>query len=322
MKTLEKFEYPPELLPVFKKAKKLEWITIGYLLITACLVFFTMGSSQAMKTAWFEDVLSLTPSISFLIASRLVQKEPNKEFPYGYHKVASIAYLVSAVALFVVGGFLMVDSAMTLIKQEHPTIGIVVIFGREIWLGYLMMVVMFWGTFPSYILGKMKLPLAKQLHEKNLYTDAEMNKADWMTAAAAIGGIWGIGMGWWWADATAALIISLDILKDGFTNLKQAVYDLIDQTPKKVDDQEDDPLLKDVRNVLHKQPWVEDFSFRMREEGHIYLGEGFVKAHHTEVENLPLRIQQLKKEVEDLSWRIHEFVITPVITLPDEHSEK
>ncbi|GGK56164.1 cation diffusion facilitator family transporter [Rufibacter glacialis] len=316
MKAINHFEYPPDLQEVFKKAKRLEWISIGYLISTAFLVFMTMGNSQAMKTAWFEDLLSLTPAVSFLIASRVFHKAPNKDFPYGYHRVVSIAYLCSAVALFAVGAFLIFDSSMTLIKQEHPTIGIKVIFGHEIWLGYLMMAVMVYGTVPAIILGRMKLPLAKKLHEKNLFTDAAMNKADWMTAAAAILGIAGIGMGWWWADSAAAIIISLDIIKDGYTNLKQAVFDLMDERPKKVEDQEDDPLLQKVNALIEKQPWVKEHAFRMREEGHVYLGEGFVVP--TDAEDLVPRIEKLAQEVEDLHWRIQEFVIMPVRTIPEQ----
>ncbi|WP_181304078.1 cation diffusion facilitator family transporter [Rufibacter sp. XAAS-G3-1] len=320
MKPIDRFEYPEELQPDYAKAKKLEWITVAYLLSTALLVYLTMGNSQAMKTAWFEDMLSLTPAVSFLIASRVFHKAPNKNFPYGYHRVVSIAYLCSAVALFSVGAFLIFDSATTLVKQEHATIGIKVIFGHEVWLGYLMMAVMLYGTFPALILGRMKLPLAIKLHEKNLYTDAAMNKADWMTAAAAILGIAGIGLGWWWADAVAALLISLDIIKDGYTNLKQAVFDLMSESPKKVENQQDDPLLQQVNELLKKQEWIKEFAFRMREEGHIYLGEGFVVP--ASEQELVSRIEQVSQEVENLSWRIQEFVLMPVQEIPMTTAEK
>ena len=72
-------------------------------------------------------------------------------------------------------------------------------------------------------LGYKKLPLAKKLHIKNLYTDANAQKADYMTGFAAMVGILGLGMGWWWADASAALFISFSVLKDGYTNLKDAL---------------------------------------------------------------------------------------------------
>ncbi len=316
MKTLDAFEYPEELVPVYHKARRLEWITLAYILSAAMFVYLTMGNSQAMKTAWFEDLLSLTPSASFLIASRLALKEPNGDFPYGYHRAASIAYLCSAVALLAVGGFLLVDSTITLLKAEHPTIGTVVLFGKQVWLGYLMIAAMLWSTFPSLYLGLKKLPLAEQLHDKNLYTDAEMNKADWMTAVAAIVGVVGIGFGLWWADAAAAAIISLDIVRDGYSNLKQAVFDLMNQVPKTVDEKKPDPLIRQVQDTLKKHDWVRDSTIRLREEGHVYFGEGFVVC--ADGADLAGKLEDLSREVEGLDWRIQEFVITPVRQLPQE----
>ena len=83
MKKLKQFEFPAELVPDFKKAKRLEWITIAYFISSAIFVFLTMGNSQTMKTAWFDDVLSLTPPIAFLVAARVFTKSSNKDFPYG-----------------------------------------------------------------------------------------------------------------------------------------------------------------------------------------------------------------------------------------------
>ena len=42
-----------------------------------------------------------------------------------------------------------------------------------------------------------------------------MNRADWLTALAAVVGVIGIGAGLWWADAVAAIVISLEITRDG-----------------------------------------------------------------------------------------------------------
>lgn len=318
MKKLKRFEYPPELVPDFERAKRLEWITVAYFLSSALGIYLTMGNSQTMKTAWYDDVLSLTPPISFLVASRVFKKAPNKEFPYGYHRAVSIAYLCSVLALFALGAFLVIDSSISLFKTEHPTIGTVVLFGHQIWLGYLMLAALLWSTVPSVILGRKKLPLAKKLHEKNLYTDADMNKADWMSGAAAMLGVVGIGLGWWWADSAAALLISVDIVHDGFTNLKQAVFDLMDQIPKTVSNEKPDPLLDKVRDTLAGQAWIKEFSFRLRENGHIYLGEGFVVPAHQE--NLTQLIASTARTIEQLDWRIQEFVLMPIRELPEDES--
>ena len=81
---------------------------------------------------------------------------------------------------------------------------------------------------PPVLLGRVKMKLAEELHDKVLYADADMNKADWMTALGSIIGVTGIGLGLWWLDAVAALFISLTILSDGMKNMRSAILDLMD----------------------------------------------------------------------------------------------
>jgi hypothetical protein len=52
MKAIEPFEFAPELQIALRKARRLEWVTIAYLLSAIFVMYFTLGSSQAMKTAW------------------------------------------------------------------------------------------------------------------------------------------------------------------------------------------------------------------------------------------------------------------------------
>jgi cation diffusion facilitator family transporter len=275
-----------------------------------------MGNSQAMKTAWFEDILSLLPPISFLIAAKIYHRPVSDEFPYGYHSVITIAYLCSSLALFSLGTFLFIDSALKLIETEHPTIGSVFLFGHHVWQGYLMIVVLTITTIPAVFLGKAKILLAKELHEKNLYADAEIAKADWMTAMAGIVGISGIGFGWWWADSAAAAFISLNIIHDGYANLKQAVADLMKQAPKTVTHMEEDPLINQIQQILEKEPWIKEVHFRLREEGHVIFGEACVIAGSDD--NLTANVKNTQTKIYDLNWRIQDFGITPVDNLEEE----
>ncbi len=320
MKITKQFEFPKALLPKYKKAKRIEIISIAYLISTALLMYITMSGSQTMKTAWVEDMLSLIPAISFLITTKIFNKAPNEQFPFGYHRVSSIAYLCSSLALFTVGGLLLIDAILALVRQEHPTIGTVVIFGQPIWMGYLMMLVLVYATIPAIFLGKVKMPLAEKLHEKNLYADAKMNKADWMTAVASIIGVAGIGLGWWWTDAIAAAIISADILHDGYVNLREATYDMLDQAPKTIDDQDIHPIVDQVKQVLEGQDWVKKAEVRLREDGHVFFGEGFIVPQHTD--HLLSHINQGVEAVYQLDWKIHDFHITIVDQLPEQPKEK
>lgn len=142
---------------------------------------------------------------------------------------------LAAAALTALGGVLLTDSAMSLIAQEHATVASVTIFGREVWLGWLMVGAQVYSIVVPIVLGRLKLPLARELNDKMLYTDAMTQKANWMTGVAGIGDVIGIGLGCWRADAVAAGLISVDILNDGFRALKAAVAELVDGAPRALD---------------------------------------------------------------------------------------
>jgi len=128
-----------------------------------------------------------------------------------------------------------------------------------------------YSAIPAVIIGRLKLPLARELHDKVLYADGQMNKADWLTADAAMIGVIGIGL--WWLDAAAAIIISLDITKDGVTNLKAATGDLMDSRPTVTDDSQLDPLPERLRSEVESLEWVSDCAVRVREEGHVFFAD-------------------------------------------------
>src|SRR5690349_13075693 len=138
-----KFPVKPYRLPddkqkVIDRAKRLSWITIGFMLTIIVVVGFTMGSSEAMKAVWIEDILSLIPPIAFLVGVRYFDRPPDDQFPYGYRRAVMIAFLTAAVALLGFGLYILIDSLSTLILVEPPTIQTVSIFGRRVWLGWLM----------------------------------------------------------------------------------------------------------------------------------------------------------------------------------------
>lgn len=316
MTVTRRFELPPDKQTSYTKAVRLEWLTIVFMISATTAIYLTLGASQAMKAAWVEDMLSLLPPISFLIASRFRDRGPNHEYPYGYHRSITIAFLCAALALTAVGLLLVADSVMKLISFEHPSIGLVQPWGEPIWLGWFMLAALAYTSIPIAILGRIKIRLARDLHDKVLYADAEMNKADWMTGAAAMVGVLGIGLGIWWLDAAAALIIATDIVMDGLKNLKAAVADLMDRRPHSVDHKRDDPLPTRVENELKKLPWVADARARLREEGHVYFGDATVVPR--DERNLVENLAAARAMVQDLDWKLHDVTVMPVARLPAE----
>lgn len=310
-------ELTEDQVRTLRQAVRLEWLTIAVLAVTVTLVFAVMGSSQAMKAAGIEDLLSFFPPLVFLLAVRIVARPPNQRYPYGYHRSIGIAHLVAAVALTAMGAFLIVDSGSGLLRGEHPPIGSVHLFGQTFWLGWLMIAVMAVTGIPPVFLGKAKMKLARQLHNKVLYADADMNKADWMTSAGTIVGVLGIGLGFWWADAAAALFIAGSILRDGFANMRGAVTDLMDTRATTFDGRDPHPLEAELRNYLRGLPWVADAGTRFRDEGQVFHVEAFVVPHSGTELTLD-RLNAARAGCVDLDWKLRDTVVIPVDVLPDE----
>src|SRR3954470_2575748 len=97
------FELPEEKQRAIRKAKRVSWASIGFLITIIASVAITAGASQTMKAMWIEDTLSLVPSASFLVGAHFRRKAPDEAYPYGYRRAVLIGFLCGAVALFAFG---------------------------------------------------------------------------------------------------------------------------------------------------------------------------------------------------------------------------
>lgn len=316
MRNIGRTDLPPEQINALHKAIRWEWFTIGYTTVTIALVALVVGNSQAMRTAWIEDMLSLIPQISFLIALIFVRRRPTRAYPYGLHRTMGVGHLVSGVALLAVGGSLAIESSLSLIRAEHPTIGTVTLFGYTVWLGWLMIAVMLVIVVGPLVYGPAKARLAPVLHNKVLYADADMAKADWTTNAASIVGVLGIGLGVWWLDSAAALFISAGIVWDGYRNTRSAVLDLIDQRALTYDDSEQHPLIAEILMYVESLPWVSESGVRMRDEGQVFHVEVFVVPRRRRVS--VDQIMHAERGIANLDWKVQDIVIVIASQLPDE----
>ncbi|NIJ36355.1 divalent metal cation (Fe/Co/Zn/Cd) transporter [Sphingopyxis panaciterrae] len=263
---------PPALRETLKRAERLECWNIFWTVTIIVVMGLVLGQSQTMKTAWIEDTLGLVPPIAFLIAARMERKGArSRKFPFGFERVNGLGFFLAAVALAATGALLLWDSALTLIKAEHATVGSVHLFGRDIWLGWLMIGAQVYAMIPPMIIGRKELPLAEELADKLLHTDALMNKANWMTGAAGIAGIIGLGLGWWWADSLAAAAISFDILHDGLKAIRSSTAELVDGTPRALASAEIAEEAEALEAALKQR--YPDATIRLRETGRLIRAE-------------------------------------------------
>lgn len=223
---------PDQLVEPMARAIRLQWWHMAFMVSTVVVMGSVLGQSQTMKTAWVEDMLALVPTGAFLIAAWLERKDRTARFPFGFARANGLGFFVSAAALAAVGLILLFESVATLIAAEHPAVGSVRLFGHDVWFGWPMIAAQLYSLIPPLYFGRRLLPIARALNDKLLHTDALMNKANWLTGLAGIGGVIGLGLGWWWADAVAAAIISIDIVHDGIKALRASTAELVDGAPR------------------------------------------------------------------------------------------
>lgn len=263
---------PQEKERILRQAKRLEWITLAFMLTVVGLVGAVMGQSQAMKAAWLEDVLSMVPPIAFLVGHRLARRPPDAWFPYGYGRATLIAYIAASFALLGIGAYAFYDSVHTLLSGTRPSVGSRLLFGHLVWEGWLMMGVILYSAIPPVILGRKKEKLAKKLNDPTLMADAATNRADWLTGLAAFLGVFGIGYGIWWLDSAMALVIATDIIVDGLHYLKNACADLMDRAPTPLDDYETPhPIIEQIREFV-QHLGLEVMALRLRFHGIVWTG--------------------------------------------------
>src|SRR5690606_16878610 len=305
-------ELPAPQRDALRNAERLCWWTLLWMSLVSALMYLAMGGSQAMKTALVEDLLSLVPSIAFLVASRFRRRGVDVEYITGRERAFDVNFLISAVALTGVGLALVYDSLHTLLTATRPVVGTVVVAGHVLWQGWIMMAALAVSAVPPVILGHRKLKLARELQLKPLHTDADVGKADWMTAAAGIVGVAGIGFGLWWADAAAALAIAGSILHDGARNLRGAVRDLHDARPQELDRSDPDPLPDRLCSEIAALPWIDGCAVRLHEEGlHV---SGIILLHNRTL--TAAQVEEVRAIAQAIDWRLDQIDVS--IALPAE----
>lgn len=133
---------PPEKSAALKRAVRLQWISLGVMGLIIVAVGLVAGQSQAMRTAFVEDLLALLPPIAFLLGVWRARKGRSPKHPYGHHRAMSAGHLVAAVALLTFGLSLTWNGASALLSGERPPVGVTSIAGYTFWAGWPMMIVM------------------------------------------------------------------------------------------------------------------------------------------------------------------------------------
>lgn len=130
---------------------------------------------------------------------------------------------------------------------------------------------------------------------------------------APIIGILLVAFGRWWGDAVAAAFISVEIVHDGWMNMRLVVGDLMDEAPTRMGSHALEDITEKVRHSVRMLDDVEDAGVRMREHGRVLTGEVFVApAEGGDVVSL---VRDVAERARSVDWRIHDVTVMPVVRL-------
>lgn len=292
----------------FKKMYSLAWLSLAYQIGATALVGLTVGNSQAMKTEWIENALAIIPITGVLLTYHTENRPPERYHPFGHHRSGTIAFVGAAFALAGVGTYLFYDSLINLLYTEYPSIGGITLFGYTLWHGWLMIGVMAFTAIPQMLLARAKIPVAKLIHDKPLYACADMNRANWITNGAGVIGLGLVAYGFWWGDSLAALLISLDIMRDGYKSVVKSLSDVMDRHPVDLETGRQHPIVDEVERVLRLLPFVADERTLIREHGRFLFAEIFI-APNERMPPAAIASRQVREAVMPLDWRLQHVAI-------------
>jgi divalent metal cation (Fe/Co/Zn/Cd) transporter len=128
-------------------------------------------------------------------------------------------------------------------------------------------------------------------------------------------GVLGIGLGLWWLDFVAAIVIGASIAADGWKNLRTALSDLMDSRASVFDDRTTvHPAVAGIRDAALAERGVGAVQVRVREEGHVFHAEVFVVPSGADLGLAAL--DRIRDAVRDVDWKLHHVVVAPVRELP------
>ncbi|WP_248927364.1 cation diffusion facilitator family transporter [Paenibacillus hamazuiensis] len=219
-----------------------------------------MAGSKALIADAAHSASDVAGSVAVLVGLKAAKLPQNDDRPYKHGKSESAAAIVVSVFLLLVGIEIAISSAKAIYYGVKTP---------PAWYGLIAIII---SIIAKEAMFQYKYRLGKKLGSQSLITSAWEHRSDVYSSLAAFAGIGGallgqhFGIGYMvYLDPIAGLVISVMILKRGYTLLMETIH----TTPDHVLHQEEaEELLKTVQRVKGVIA-VDDL--RAREHGHYVI---------------------------------------------------
>ncbi|WP_216829113.1 cation diffusion facilitator family transporter [Alkalihalobacterium elongatum] len=245
----------------YQKVKTGAWVGIIGNIILAIIkgVVGFLSNSRALIADAVHSASDVVGSVAVLIGVRAAKMPPDRDHPYGHGKAESIAAIIVAVLLFIVG----VEIAIDAIKAFTEPIAVPKV---------IAIYAVIFSIIVKEIMFRYKYHLGKKYRSEALITDAWHHRSDVFSSIAALLGIGGsiiggaVGIPWLvYADPVAGLFVSILIVKMAWQLGSQSIHNTLDHVLHEEDTVDMKKAVTSVEGVLNLD------EFLAREHGHYVI---------------------------------------------------
>ncbi|ANB58223.1 cation diffusion facilitator transporter family protein [Anoxybacillus sp. B7M1] len=181
-----------------------------------------MGNSKALLADAVHSASDVAGSLAVWVGLRAAKRPPDEDHPYGHGKAESIAAIIVAVLLFIVGAEMGRSSLQAFFQPLHP----------PKWLAIYVVVL---SIVVKEAMFRYKYRLGKKLNSQAIIVNAYEHRSDVFSSIAALIGIGAAMAGHSlginklvYADPIAGLFVSFLVLKMAWELGKQSIHTTLD----------------------------------------------------------------------------------------------
>ena len=196
----------------------------GGLTVAKAAVGVSTGSLAILSEA-AHSLLDLVATIMTYFAVRIAGQPADEEHHYGHGKVESVTALAATGLLFLLSGIVVWEAGKRLLEGRSHVEATIAAF--TVIIGSIVM---------DFFRARVLYRVASQTSSEALEADALHFGSDMWSSLAVLVGLAGIALGYWWADAAAAIVVAVFVCLAGWRLGRRTINTLLDTAPAGLSD--------------------------------------------------------------------------------------
>jgi cation diffusion facilitator family transporter len=230
-------------------------VTIGVMLVVAKLVVGLLTGSLGILSEAVHSLFDLAASTFTLFAVRTARKPADPEHPYGHGRAENLAAFAEGILLSITAAVIAFEAIRRLVEGGAPVNP----------AGYAFALLIGTILIESGRATVMRR-IGRSISSEAMLADSTDRLADVLANFGVLAGLVGVRLGLVWADAAAALVVAVIILRAAGLLTWRSGDILIDRAPAGAE--------KQLREAIHKVDGVREVrSIRVRRSGPNLIGD-------------------------------------------------